>query len=54
MKVGRHRDDEKRFNVAYLKINLGFSLKDIADRLHMNPHTVEFYWRTARQQITAR
>jgi len=47
----RRRGEETRFKVAYLKINLGLAVKDIAQRLKMNTKTVEYHWFEARKQI---
>jgi DNA-binding CsgD family transcriptional regulator len=48
------KKDQKRFQVAYLKINLGLTLKEISYRLGMNPHTVEYFWGSAKKTICGR
>lgn len=42
------RNDKTRFRVAYLKINNGLTLQQIAATLGLNPKTVEYYWATAQ------
>jgi DNA-binding CsgD family transcriptional regulator len=45
------RNDETRFRVAYLKINNGLALKEIAATLGLHPKTAEYYWATSQAII---
>lgn len=45
------RAEQTRFKVAYLKINSGLSLKEIADRLGVPNGTIAFHWEMARRII---
>lgn len=40
------------FQVAYLRINRGLTLKEIAGRLGLGVKNAEFYWRCAKEKIT--
>lgn len=41
----------KRNRVAYLKINCGLRLKEIADRLGISQKLAEYYWECAKREI---
>ena len=45
------RNYETRFRVAYMKINNGLTLKEIAAMLGLHPKTAEYYWATAQAII---
>lgn len=45
------RYEQLRWNVAYAKINLGLSCKEIADRLNMSVKMVEYHWHQAQRII---
>lgn len=45
------KDDPLRNRVAYLKINCGMSLKEIAVQLDIPLKNADYYWHTAKRQI---
>lgn len=45
------RGQRLRERVAYLKLCLGLTLKEIADQLHIGPKAVDYYWQRVKAQI---
>jgi hypothetical protein len=39
------------FKVAYLKINLGLTTKEIAGRLGIPYHLADYFWQKAKKKI---
>ncbi|HUD75999.1 MAG TPA: hypothetical protein VMQ76_13085 [Terracidiphilus sp.] len=45
--------ENKMFKVAYLKINLGLTLKEVAGRLGIGEKLADYFWQKAKKKIRA-
>lgn len=45
------RGEDRRFRVAYLKISLGLTIKEIAGRLSIGESLADHYWASAKRKI---